>query len=56
VPVLSGIELIFVIVANMGLCFGAEIYIDNTGMFSLLLSSAYRESKPCPLLTPLTSE
>ena len=30
----------------------AENSVDNTGMFSLLLSSAYTESRPFLLLTP----
>ena len=40
VLVLAGIELIFFIVAGMRLCFGFVLKsVDNTGMFSLLLSS-----------------
>ena len=53
--VLAGIELIFFIVPSMGLCFGfvpKTVLIDNTGMFLLLLSSAYTESRLFLLLTP----
>ena len=53
VLVLTAIELIFFIVASMGLMFWicAENSVDNSGMFSLLLSSAYTESRPFLLLT-----
>ena len=47
--VLAGVELIFFTVAGKGLCAGNSV--DNTGMFSLLLSSAYTESRPFLLLT-----
>ena len=53
--VLAGVEFIFFIVASIGLCFGfvlEAVVIDNTGMFSLLLSSAYTELRPFLLLTP----
>ena len=47
--VLAGIELIFFIVASVGLSFGFVL----EGMFSLLLSSAYTESRPFLLLSAL---
>ena len=55
VLVLAGVELIFFIVASMGLCFGFICVgnsVGNTGMFQLLLSSAYTASRPFLLLTP----
>lgn len=49
---LAGIELIFFTVAHMVLYFGSmEKNIDKTLMFSLLLSSAYTESRTFNLLT-----
>lgn len=43
---------IFFIIAIMGLCFGLVMKsVDNSGMFSLLLSRAYTESRPFLLLT-----
>jgi len=51
VLVLAGLELIYFIVASMfWIC--AEHSADNTGMFSLLLSSVYTQSRPFLLLTP----
>ena len=51
--VLAGIELIFFIVASMGLCFGFVLEtVLIIEMFSLLLSRAYTESRPFLLLTP----
>ena len=54
VLVLAGMELSVFIVAGMGLCFGfvLETVFDNTGMFSLLLSSADTEPRAFLLLTP----
>ena len=51
--VLAGIELIFFIVAGMGLRFGFVLKtVLIIEVFSLLLSSAYTESRPFLLLTP----
>jgi len=48
----AGTEFIFFIVACLGLCSGFVLKaIDNTGMFSLLLSSAHKEPRPLLLLT-----
>ena len=51
--VLAGIELIFFIIARMGLCFGfvLKTVLMFSGTFLLLLSSAYTESRPSLLLT-----
>lgn len=54
---LAGIQLIFSIVAGMGLC--SEFVLEMVGpteMFLLLLIIAYSVSSPFPLLTLPTSE
>ena len=52
VLVSAGIELIFFVVAGMGLCFGFVLKTVLIIQFSLLLSSAYTASRPPLLLTP----
>ena len=48
VLLLAGVELVFLPVASMGLCFGFVLKTgpDNTEMFLLLLSRAYTEPRP----------
>lgn len=53
VLILAGMELIFLIVANLGLFWlCAENSADSTPMFSLLLSRAHTASRPFLLLSP----
>lgn len=55
----AGVELIvfFFPVAGMGIVWDlSRDSVDNTGMFSLLLSSVYTASRPFLHLTPPTSE
>lgn len=49
---MAGVELIFPIVAGLGLCFGSVLEtFDFTGVFSLLMSSAYTELSSVPEFT-----
>lgn len=53
VLVLAGIQLTFFAVASMGLSFGFVLKsVDNTGMFSLLLSRVHTQPRLFLLLTP----
>lgn len=50
---MAGIEVIFFLVAGMGLCFGFLLKtVDNTAMFQLPLSRGYTVPRCSLLLTP----
>lgn len=54
---MAQVELVFFTVAKLGICFGfvLDTVLVIQGYFSLLMSSAYRESRPFLLLTPPAS-
>lgn len=53
VLVLAGAELLFFIIPGMRLCFGFVLEtVDNSGIFSLSLSSTYTAPRPFLFLSP----